>query len=213
MGQEQSTLNEPSLGGYHVIQVKSNSIAYNLKIEPYFDFLIGINDFPTTSNLDLNDLLTPFKNSEIMLVFRNIRDMDIRKIKLPSSWNSLGLVVRFCNPSDAFKHVFHVSRVITNSPASNAGISDQDYIFYAKDYKCFNDQESFFDLIKESRDKTITLGVYSTKNNSWRQVQVTPNSNWGNGQKGLLGCDIGMGITHRIPPRSIQERPPGSRDF
>lgn len=212
MGTEQSTLNNSSDGGYHVISVQRNSVAESLKIEPYFDFLIGINDFATTSNLDLMSLVTPsLKNSDIILVFRNIRDMDVRRVKLAKPWDKLGLVLRFCSP-DCERHVYHVSRVENNSPASDAGLTDEDYIFYAKDYKCFNDQESFFDLIKVSKDKPITLGVFNSSSNSWREVNVIPNSNWGTGSKGLLGCDIGLGITHRIPPRSIDQRPQGLRE-
>jgi C-terminal processing protease CtpA/Prc len=208
MGEGQSTL-QSSDGGYHVISVTKNSVAESLQIEPYFDFLVGINDFATTSNLDLESLITPnVKNSDIELVFKNIRDMDTRKVKLVKPWDSLGLVLRFCSP-DCTRHVYHVSRVQKNSPASDAGLNEDDYIFYAKNYKCFNDQESFFDLIRVSKDKKVTLGVYNSKTNGWREVDVEPNDRWHG--SGLLGCDIGMGITHRIPPRSMDQRPPGAR--
>jgi len=209
MGEGQSTLQSPTDGGYHVISVSKNSIAETLKIEPYFDFLVGINEFPTTSNLDLSSLITPaLKNSHLELVFKNIRDMDTRKVRLDQPWDNIGLVLRYCSPF-CERYVYHVTKVENNSPASMAGLNEDDYIFYAKNSKCFNDQESFFDLIKVSKDNIVTLGVFNSKNNSWREVDVKPNDSWhGNG---LLGCNIGMGITHKIPPREMDQRPPGAR--
>ena len=213
MGKEQSTLNESNPGGYHVINVECHSIAEKLHIEPYFDFVIGINEYPLTANIDLTQILTPeLKNTPMDLVVKNTRDMDIRRVSLPIPWESLGLTLRFCNTNLANKHVFHVTRVDAEGPASKAGLlSDQDYIFYAKDYKCFDDIDSFFDLVKASKDKSITLGIFNVESNTWREVKVAPSDSWGGGSKGLLGCDIGVGITHRIPPRSIDKRPPGKR--
>jgi hypothetical protein len=43
--------------------------------------------------------------------------------------------------------------------SSDAVLHENDYI----SYKCFNDQESFFDQIRVSKDKKVTLGVYNSK--------------------------------------------------
>lgn len=65
-----------------------------------------------------------------------------------------------------------------------------------------HESEDFFTLIEAHEGRALKLYVYNVNNDTCREVNITPNHNWGG--EGSLGCGIGYGYLHRIPIRNIQ---------
>jgi hypothetical protein len=59
------------------------------------------------------------------------------------------------------------------------------------------EKNDLFALIEQNIRRPIRLFVYSWEFDRCREVTIVPDPQWGGG--GLLGCDIGFGLIHRIP--------------
>lgn len=107
-----------------------------------------------------------------------------------------GLNVRISNISKASILVWHIVRVHENSPASESHLeSNFDYVIGIPGI-LFDQSEDFYNFVKINQGIEIKLYVYSTRTHSTRIVEITPRKDWGG--KGLLGCDVSFGISHRL---------------
>ena len=98
--------------------------------------------------------------------------------------------IRLCNPATVATKVWHVLQVHQNSPASLAGIiQDEDYILDAQ-------PEQLSELLHLNLRKPVPVIVYNAALDELRQVIVMPDDRWGG--NGILGCDLGYGIMHRV---------------
>jgi hypothetical protein len=192
--------------GYHVLQVSPNSPGEHAALIPFFDFILSANGTP----LDKEDnrfatLLQQNLGKPIDLKVYNSKTETIRDTQLiPSdSWGGLGLggiSVRFCDYSKVMENVWHVLEVPESSPAAQAGLeAHTDYIVGSPEV-VFNNENDFHNLLKSHLDKPLQLYIYSSLTDSVRLVTLVPSENWGG--NGVLGCDVGFGLIHRIPTRS-----------
>ncbi|CAO3642011.1 unnamed protein product [Cunninghamella blakesleeana] len=98
------------------------------------------------------------------------------------------------NSAEYGRHGFHILKVKENSPAFHAGIEQFfDYIVAINGINLENgDYVTLQNTIKENEDKQIILTIYSSKEVAFRDVSLTPTSNWSNdpNEKSLLGCSL-----------------------
>ncbi|KAG7786520.1 hypothetical protein KL910_003920 [Ogataea haglerorum] len=113
-------------------------------------------------------------------------------------------------PLSAAGYVWHVMRVHPNSPAYHAGIMPDEYIINCEGGLLATGGEDLLGRVIQSvynkwqqsatsgaTPCSIVLYVYNHDYDAVRPVTVYPNETWGG--RGLLGCDIGYGLLHKIP--------------
>ncbi|KAI4886655.1 hypothetical protein NFI96_012777 [Prochilodus magdalenae] len=194
--------------GYHVLRVQENSPGHRAGLEPFFDFIVSINNTRLNKDNDtLKDLLKANVEKPVKMLVYSSKTLELRESTVTPSnmWGGQGLLgvsIRFCSFEGANENVWHVLEVEPNSPAALAGLRPfTDYIIGAD--TVMNESEDLFSLIETHEGKGLKLYVYNTDTDSCREVVITPNSAWGG--EGSLGCGIGYGYLHRIPTRPFEE--------
>ncbi|KAI9278380.1 GRASP55/65 PDZ-like domain-containing protein [Phascolomyces articulosus] len=97
--------------------------------------------------------------------------------------------------SEQGRYGFHVLKVKENSPAYHAGI-DQffDYIIGINGVSVDNgDSQTLLQVLNESEGKPIPIEIYSSKDQSIREVILTPSREWCKntpGENSSIGCSI-----------------------
>ena len=100
---------------------------------------------------------------------------------------------------DLSKHTLHVLEVYGESPASAAGLeSYNDYILGVGDL-IFDGPDEFGEIVMHHEGRPVRLYVYSVRTEDIREVLITPNRLWGG--DGCIGCGVGAGYLHALPPR------------
>nr|XP_048725325.1 Golgi reassembly-stacking protein 2 isoform X2 [Caretta caretta] len=194
--------------GYHVLRVQENSPGHRAGLEPFFDFIVSINDSRLNKDNDtLKDLLKANVEKPVKMQVYSSKTLELRETSVTPSnmWGGQGLLgvsIRFCSFDGANENVWHVLEVESNSPAALAGLRPHsDYVIGAD--TVMNESEDLFSLIETHEGKPLKLYVYNTDTDNCREVIITPNSAWGG--EGSLGCGIGYGYLHRIPTRPFEE--------
>uniref|UniRef100_A0A665U273 Golgi reassembly-stacking protein 2-like n=1 Tax=Echeneis naucrates TaxID=173247 RepID=A0A665U273_ECHNA len=194
--------------GYHVLRVQENSPGHRAGLEPFFDFIVSINNTRLNKDNDtLKDLLKASVEKPVKMLVYSSKTLELRESTVTPSnlWGGQGLLgvsIRFCSFEGVNENVWHVLEVEPNSPAALAGLRPHtDYIIGAD--TVMNESEDLFSLIESHEGKGLKLYVYNTDTDNCREVVITPNSAWGG--EGSLGCGIGYGYLHRIPTRPFEE--------
>uniref|UniRef100_A0A3Q2PUW1 Golgi reassembly stacking protein 2 n=1 Tax=Fundulus heteroclitus TaxID=8078 RepID=A0A3Q2PUW1_FUNHE len=194
--------------GYHVLRVQENSPGHRAGLEPFFDFIVSINNTRLNKDNDtLKDLLKANVEKPVKMLVYSSKTLELRETTVTPSnlWGGQGLLgvsIRFCSFEGANENVWHVLEVEPNSPAALAGLRPHtDYIIGAD--TVMNESEDLFSLIESHEGKGLKLYVYNTDTDNCREVVITPNGAWGG--EGSLGCGIGYGYLHRIPTRPFEE--------
>lgn len=197
-----SDVSEKGACGYHVHGVVPNSPAEKAGLQPFFDFILSVdNKRLNEENEILKTLLKANIERTVKMEVYSIKTTSVRELEVvPSNmWGGQGLLgatVRFCSYQGASENVWHILDVEPSSPAALAGLQPHsDYIVGAD--QVLQDSEDFFSLIEAHEGKPLKLLVYNTQIDTCREVMVTPNGAWGG--EGSLGCGIGYGYLHRIP--------------
>ncbi|KAJ4919320.1 hypothetical protein JOQ06_024432 [Pogonophryne albipinna] len=216
MGLSQSSeVSEGGTYGYHVHGLQPNSPAEKAGLQPFFDFILSLDNKRLNEENDLlKEILKANMERAVGMVVYSTKTTSVRELEVvPSSmWGGQGLLgasVRFCSYHGANENVWHVLDVEASSPASLAELQPHsDYIVGAD--QVLQDSEDFFSLIEAHEGKPLKLMVYNTISDACREVVVTPNGAWGG--EGSLGCGIGYGYLHRIPinPEEMPAEPPTS---
>ncbi|KAM4605555.1 Golgi reassembly-stacking protein 1a [Polymixia lowei] len=190
--------------GYHVHGVQENSPAEKAGLEPFFDFILSLDNNRLNEENDLlKELLKANMEKGVKIEVYSTKTMRVRELEVvPSNmWGGQGLLgasVRFCSYQGANENVWHVLDVDVNSPAALAGLLPHSDFIVGAD-QVLQDSEDFFSLIEAHEGKPLKLLVFNTEADTCREVVVTPNGAWGG--EGSLGCGIGYGYLHRIPAR------------
>ncbi|KAK7945070.1 hypothetical protein WMY93_000798 [Mugilogobius chulae] len=194
--------------GYHVLRVQENSPGHRAGLEPFFDFIVSINDTRLNKDNDtLKELLKASVEKPVKMLVYSSKTLELRESTVTPSnlWGGQGLLgvsIRFCSFEGANENVWHVLVLEPNSPAAIAGLRPHtDYIIGAD--TVMNESEDLFSLIESHEGKPLKLYVYNTDTDNCREVVITPNSAWGG--DGSLGCGIGYGYLHRIPTKPFEE--------
>jgi len=108
--------------------------------------------------------------------------------------------------------VWHILDVAPNSPADAAGLLPYgDYVIGSPE-GMMRGESGLGELVEDYLNRPLRLFVYNHEYNVTRPVTITPSRGWGG--EGALGCVLGFGALHRIPP-PLEEPPaaPGETLF
>lgn len=92
---------------------------------------------------------------------------------------TLGCSIRYCSYDKAAERVWHVLNVHPNSPASRAQlIANSDYILGCEN-ELLMSNEDLGKLLAQRNRVPIKMIVYNSDQNECREVEITPDSEWG----------------------------------
>ena len=155
-----------------------------------------------------------FSNSEIIDACKNAKP-PLEEISLNEeeeganqsglAWNPhLGLSFQLTPLSTAY-FTWHVLRVLPGSPAYLAGIMPDEYIIQSQDGLLATGGEDLLGKVLQSQyakngdGGEVVLYVYNYDSDCVRPVTIVLKSGALWGGRGILGCDVGYGLLHRIP--------------
>ena len=189
MGNSESKL-EGSTIGLHIISCKDPGI--HAGIEEYFDYITHINGKRMSGDL----FEIKYTGRQVNLIIYSSKTLNLRNVSVIPTANGLGLECRYCDFEYAHERVWQVLDVFENSPAEIAGFqSESDYIIGSTQV-ALKEKDDLSSLLQNLQGSPVDLIVYNAERDDTRQVFVIPDASWGG--KGILGCDIGFGIRHRI---------------
>lgn len=105
--------------------------------------------------------------------------------------------MRYCDPTQALAHVWHVLDILEGSPAESAGLVPYGDFILGWTGGPLRGEGDFYELVEAHADRSLRLYVYNADYDHTREVVIVPNRSWGG--EGLLGCGVGYGLLHRIP--------------
>ncbi|SCV74528.1 BQ2448_7557 [Microbotryum intermedium] len=210
---------------FHVLRVAERSPADESGIEPFFDFVVGVNGRPLGDDIDLLMRMSKqFEERQISLQIYSTKRKELRDVPIVPSraWSStlnksggqnsnddgggesgeggaslLGLSLRLCDPQHALDQVWHVLEILEGSPAQSAGLVPFGDWIIAYSGGILRGEGDFYDVVEAHVDKPLRLFVYNADYDVTRETILIPNRSWGG--EGLLGCGVGYGLLHRIP--------------
>ncbi|KAF8456758.1 GRASP55/65 PDZ-like domain-containing protein [Kalaharituber pfeilii] len=209
MGNEQSQLGAAGPGGqpygFQVLRNTNESLA----IEPWFDFICGINGRQIDDGNPLlfrqevqNCLGTAVTLGIWSAKGQRLRDLVI-PLPRPSSTNSkqtalsLGLTLQW-TPLSITSNIWHILSVAPSSPSDVAGLLPfSDYILGTPDEGGVAGENGLAELVEQYMDRPLRLWVYNHEFDVVREVTIVPRRGWGG--EGALGCVLGFGALHRLP--------------
>ena len=107
------------------------------------------------------------------------------------------MIVKFDSIEEGENQGLRVLEMQEGSPAFLAGLVPyKDYIIGSGDI-IIRHSDDLSQILEDNTGALLTLNVYNSETESIREVELTPNREWGG--NGLLGCGIGTGVLHRIP--------------
>ncbi|CAI2167470.1 530_t:CDS:2 [Funneliformis geosporum] len=192
--------------GYHVLRVQENSPAHAVGIEPFFDYIVGINGVQLVidGSYFQEQLLLNIEKEVILLIY-STKEQEFREVSLIPNrvWSSnpkdglIGCSIRYCSYESMNEHVWHILDIAADSPAEMAGLVPlTDYVI-GTPHATLRSETDFYDLIEGYLEKPLRLYVYNADFDVCREVIIVPNHEWGG--EGSLGCGVGYGYLHRIP--------------
>ncbi|KAL2356011.1 GRASP55/65 family protein [Cryomyces antarcticus] len=203
-----SPTQKPGAQSGHGFQVLRNT-NLELPIEPWFDFIIGING-RTLDNPDPNLFATEVRNcagTTISLGVYSAKGQRIRELYVPIPLDppSLQLSLQWTPLSD-IENVWHILDVIPDSPADIAGLLPYgDYVIGSPE-GFVRGESGLGELVEDHLNRPLRLYVYNHEYDVSRLITITPSRSWGG--TGALGCVLGFGALHRIPA-PLNEPPQG----
>jgi hypothetical protein len=200
--------------GYRVINVHSGSPCHEAQLDVFFDFVVKANEVLLDRESDaFMALIRSSQEQQLRLTIYSVKTNSTRDVIITPSnrWGgpnkppgTLGATIRFDQVQTPDEHAWHVLDIHPNSPAALAGLNSHvDYILSAVDL-IFKDEGDLEYVISRMANKPVEFYVYNASTDSVREVSITPNPSWGG--DGMLGCDIGRGILHRLPFQKGREQ-------
>lgn len=182
--------------GLRIIKVHDQSPASNLGLEPYFDYVVDVNEKPANFNIstDFYKLIIEHEEKEVRLIVYN----QITKIKRmvpftpsrkwPNSDFLLGFKVRYENITKAEENLYRITAV-KNKRLEGHIFPNQDF-FIAIDEIVFNDLSDLREkLISHKRCNVV---LYNLEDGDIRLQEVDCGAGAG------LGFEIASGVLHDL---------------
>jgi len=187
----------------------------DLPIEPWFDFIVGINGRPIETP-DPSLFAQEVRNcagGTVTLGLWNAKGQRTKEmhIPVPAETGSLGLSLQYA-PISLAANIWHVLDVAPNSPADQASLLPySDYILGSPE-GALHGEAALGELVEDFIGRPLRLYVYNNEYNVTREVTIQPSRDWGG--EGALGCVLGYGALHRLPaPLSEPVNAPGETMF
>ncbi|KEY70642.1 hypothetical protein S7711_02245 [Stachybotrys chartarum IBT 7711] len=201
----------PGSFGFQVLRNTNIELA----IEPWFDFIVGINGRPI-DNSDAGLFAQEVRNcagGSVTFGLWNAKGQRTREVHIPVPVDtaSLGLSLQYCSIGIA-ANIWHVLDVAANSPADQAALLPySDYILGSPE-GLLHGEGALGELVEDHIGRPLRLHVYNNEYNVTREVTIQPSRDWGG--EGALGCVLGYGALHRLPaPLSEPVSAPGETMF
>ncbi|KAM0274900.1 hypothetical protein ACHAQH_007752 [Verticillium albo-atrum] len=190
---------QQSRGGSFGFQVLRNT-NLELSIEPWFDFIIGINGRPL-DNPNAALFAQEIRNcaaGTVSLALWSAKGQRTRElhIPVPADSASLGLSLQWTALA-VVANIWHVLDVAANSPADLAGLLPYSDYILASPEGVLHGESGLSELVDDFIGRPLRLFVYNNEYNVTREVTIQPSRDWGG--EGALGCVLGYGALHRLP--------------
>ncbi|KAL2756826.1 hypothetical protein ACRALDRAFT_2082456, partial [Sodiomyces alcalophilus JCM 7366] len=195
-GEQPTQRNSEGSFGFQVLR----NTNLELQIEPWFDFIIGINGRPI-DNPNSGLFAQETRNcagGTVSLGLWNAKGQRTREmhIPVPAETASLGLTLQW-TPLAAAANIWHVLDVAPNSPADLAGLLPYGDYILASPEGVLHGESGLSELVDDYIGRPLRLYVYNNEYNVTREVVIQPSREWGG--EGALGCVLGYGALHRLP--------------
>ncbi|CEM27830.1 unnamed protein product [Vitrella brassicaformis CCMP3155] len=198
-------------GGFRIFKVCRHSPAERAGLEVFFDFITEVDGLQMVPDQTVffNKIMES-EGRQIKLAVYNCRCRNVRDVYvIPSKWGGQGLLgatVRYDTFENCENQGVRVLDIFPRSPAAAAGLVPyKDWLLGTSDVM-FKDLDELVETVNYYLNKPVAVYVYNSDVETIREVILTPNHNWGG--DGSIGCDIGTGLLHRIPPpRSMPAQP------
>ncbi|KAF7715876.1 Golgi reassembly-stacking protein (GRASP) 55/56 family protein [Penicillium ucsense] len=183
--------------GFQVLRNKDTE----LPLEPWFDFIIGINGHPI-EDPDPNLFATEVRNcagSSLTLELWSAKGQRTHTVTVPVSATtpSLGLSLQLA-PLSSTQHIWHILGVPSPlSPAYRAGLLPHSDYIIGTPSGTLRGESALGELVEDHLDRTLVLWVYNSEFDVVREVELVPTRGWGG--EGALGAELGHGALHRLP--------------
>lgn len=116
---------------------------------------------------------------------------------MPADTASLGLTLQWTSLS-VVTNIWHVLDVPAGSPADLAGLLPySDYILGSPE-GVLHGESGLSEIVEDHIGRPLRLYVYNNEYDVTREVTLQPSREWGG--EGALGCVLGYGALHRLPP-------------
>lgn len=207
--------------GLRILNKKDDS---PLDVESFFDYIVSCNGVDISQYLEINtqtgsvdmqnwigfmDHEVNVSNNDLTLSIYSAKGNTEREMIVKSTQfhqcGGLGVSVQL-TPLSSSQYVWHVLKIQPNSPAYVAGIMPDEYILQCEDGLLATGGEELLSRVIQSQyikngsqPSELVLYVYNYEADCVRPVRVIAREDWGG--RGLLGCDIGYGLLHRIPEK------------
>lgn len=193
-----------TVAGLRVFKVSPGSPAFDAGLEAFFDFILSADGtILTEDSLVFAQKIKEAENGRVLLKVYNTRSQSTREITIqPRQWAGKGLLgatVRYdrFDASDESQGI-RVLEVFPNSPAAHAGLVPYQDFLLGTPTSVFSDLDELVEAVSGSLKQRIQVIVYNADSETVREVVLVPNLEWGG--DGCIGCDIGTGLLHRMPP-------------
>ncbi|PWW77390.1 hypothetical protein C7212DRAFT_350747 [Tuber magnatum] len=172
-----------------------------LEIEPWFDYICGINGrlIEDGNAMLFKQEIGNCAGRDVTLRVWSAKGQRTRDIiiPLPPDATGLGLTLQWVSLA-ASEDVWHILDVAPNSPADHAGLLPYgDYIIGTPE-GAVRGESALGELVEDFIERPLRLYVYNHEYDVVRELTITPRRNWGG--EGALGCVLGFGALHRVPP-------------
>ncbi|QSS61351.1 golgi reassembly stacking protein [Histoplasma capsulatum] len=188
--------------GFQVLRNKDPE----LLLEPWFDFVIGINGHLILTlgqdDPDPNLFATEIRNCAGSSVTFEVWSAKGQRtytttIAVPSENPTLGVTFQF-SPLSATQHIWHITEIPSPlSPAYQAGLLPHSDYILGTPSGTLRGESALGELVEDHLNRSLVLWVYNSEFDVVREVELVPRRGWGG--EGALGAVLGYGALHRLP--------------
>ena len=221
--------------GFQVLRNTNSS----LPIEPWFDFIIGINGHyivsprfpllflllfdsptdlatlqdnpdPTLFSTEISNCATNF--TPLTLDLWSAKGQRPHTLSLPPPTLPLNLTLQLA-PLSSTSHIWHVLTIPSPlSPAHLSGLLPHSDYILGSPAGTLRGESALGELVEDHLNRTLVLWVWNSEFDVVREVELTPRRGWGG--EGALGAVLGYGALHRLPTGLGEEvQGPGEQLF
>ncbi|KAK5097296.1 hypothetical protein LTR70_003696 [Exophiala xenobiotica] len=173
----------------------------DLQIEPWFDFIIGLNGHYIDSP-DPSLFLTEIRNcagAQCSFELWSAKGQRTHALTVPIQYDiqSLGLSLQLA-PLESSQNIWHVLTIPSPlSPAHQAGLLPHSDYILGSPSGVLRGEGALGELVEDHLNRSLTLWVYNSEFDVVREVELIPRRGWGG--EGALGAVLGYGALHRLP--------------
>ncbi|KAF9889241.1 hypothetical protein FE257_007554 [Aspergillus nanangensis] len=186
--------------GFQVLRNKDAE----LPLEPWFDFIVGINGrlILEKDDPDPNLFATEVRNcagSEVTLEIWSAKGQKTHTVSIPVPLSNptLGLALQLA-PLSSTQNIWHVLNIPSPlSPAYRAGLLPHSDYIIGTPSGTLRGESALGELVEDHLNRTLMLWVYNSEFDVVRDVELVPTRGWGG--EGALGAELGFGALHRLP--------------